>query len=863
MRANPSSVAETAPEASVDRLALVAEASAVLSRSSDVDAILRDLARLVVPALGDLVSVALLQPEGVLERVATHAADPHVAALIDEAGHRYPPSTRPGTPYHEVLTRQRPLLVPQITDEMLRAASQDEEHLRLVRSLGYRSVCVAPILHDGACAGTVLLATDASSGRTLGRADEAVLVDLAQRVGAALANARALARQEALREKLALLAEAGASLVAQRDRAGVVEAILGLSGRLLEADAFAVWLQRPDGAWHIEASRGLSPGYVRDVVAAMNHDAPLPDRAFRLGQDPSPPVRESHRQVREREGIRETLVFPLRVRDRPDGTIAFYYRRPFKPAPEDLRLGETLAALAGAAVANAEAYEARDRIEARLRENEAWLQGIYASLADAVIVLRLPEGVIERVNPATTAIFGHEERELVGRSTRVLHVDDAGYEESVRLSSLRLAEGSSASFQLPMRRKDGTVFPAEHAIRVLHAPDGRRLGAVSVVRDISERVRAEQALRASDARLRTLIEQSPYSIQTLSLDGHVTSGNPAWERLFGVTVEQVRDYNVFRDPQLEALGVLPLVRRAFEGETVTLPPTGWTPDRGERKGRMLWLQATLYPIRDHESRITQVALMHLDITAQTEARQEVDAVRAQLLQNEKLAALGSLVGGVAHELRTPLTYLSNNLHIVESTLRRALATPDPAALDEARAAIEERLREAREGIDRIERIVEDLRRFTRLKAGGRVREPVREAVEGALDLFRATHRGSVAVVPDLRSRAPVLVDRVQVQQVLLNLLSNAAEAGPRDGVVRVRTRDDAGSVVIEVEDAGVGMTAETLARAFDPFFTTKTEGTGLGLSIVKRIVEAHGGAISARSEPGVGTTFCVMIPAAE
>jgi two-component system NtrC family sensor kinase len=216
------------------------------------------------------------------------------------------------------------------------------------------------------------------------------------------------------------------------------------------------------------------------------------------------------------------------------------------------------------------------------------------------------------------------------------------------------------------------------------------------------------------------------------------------------------------------------------------------------------------------------------------------------------------VSGVAHEIRTPLTYVTNNLFLVRQRLEQAAG-----GRPELRDLVDELAqygKAALDGVSRINRLVEDLRRFARRDEGGPVEADLRDVVAVAVDLFRATRRGRVDVRADLRSVPSLFLDVGQIQQVVLNLLNNAAEAMPSGGVVRVATRPNPGGGEIEVEDEGAGIPSDVQPRLFNPFFTTKSEGTGLGLSICQRIVEAHGGRIRFESGLGRGTTFFVFLP---
>lgn len=300
----------------------------------------------------------------------------------------------------------------------------------------------------------------------------------------------------------------------------------------------------------------------------------------------------------------------------------------------------------------------------------------------------------------------------------------------------------------------------------------------------------------------------------------------------------------------------PIARSLIEGEVVA----GEEIRLQRADGSQASVIAHSAPVRDPTGRVTAAVMVLLDVTERKEAERAVATSRRAAEEREKVSGLAALVGGVAHEVRTPLTYIQNNLELVRVRLRRE--SDKNVAIEPLARDVDRLVREATDGVDRITRLVSNLRQVTRVEPGPRVAESLDRSVAAAIDLFAATHRATVTLETDLRPSAPVLVDRAQIQQVVLNLLANASEAMPRGGRIRVTTGDVDGWAVLTVEDEGPGIPVENRQRLFAPFFTTKEEGMGLGLSISRGIVEAHGGTIDFQTVLAQGTVFRVRLPPA-
>jgi len=265
----------------------------------------------------------------------------------------------------------------------------------------------------------------------------------------------------------------------------------------------------------------------------------------------------------------------------------------------------------------------------------------------------------------------------------------------------------------------------------------------------------------------------------------------------------------------------------------------------------------------------------------------------QLVQSEKMSSLGQMVAGVVHEVNTPLAYVKNSVVAVRSNLPElgdALAScgrllslldepkTDPAALEQQFGDTAQRLKALRErgvladlqalsadglhGIEQISELVNNLKNFSRLDRSKVASFSVNDGLMSTLSMTRHLLRG-IEVERHFADLPSITCSPSQVNQVFMNIVQNAIQAMDKPaGRIILTTREEAGSVAIDIEDNGKGIAEDVLPRIFDPFFTTKDvgQGTGLGLSIAYKIVSEHGGRISARSEPGKGTVFTIVLP---
>ena len=385
------------------------------------------------------------------------------------------------------------------------------------------------------------------------------------------------------------------------------------------------------------------------------------------------------------------------------------------------------------------------------------------------------------------------------------------------------------------------------------ATTGLSLGAL-----VHQRLDAEEEARkatAAERRFQTIVESAPDAVVIANTKGRIVQVNSQTEAMFGYSRDELLQLSV-EDLIPQRLRDQYRDHRAEFQAASRQPRVGVFLELfGQRKdGSEFPIEVSQSPLQTDAEDMVSSSIR--DISERKAREAELDAFRRQIAVSEKLAALGTMVSGVAHEIRTPLTYINNNLELIKIQIEKvAKSETDPAKASQTIASL---VASSKEGVERADRIVEQLRQFAsaQLKT-----EPsaLHRVVANAVELFRSVRKGQVIVNADLQPTTGYEVDKGQIQQVLINLLNNGAEAMANSGILKVRLRETSDGAEIEVEDNGPGIPAEVQSRLFDPFFTTKTEGTGLGLSVSRRIIEAHGGSIRFTTGSS-GTTFTVLLP---
>ena len=394
-------------------------------------------------------------------------------------------------------------------------------------------------------------------------------------------------------------------------------------------------------------------------------------------------------------------------------------------------------------------------------------------------------------------------------------------------------------------RKDGSRLPVEFSGCQISL--GGHPATVSFFGDITERRRAADALEASETRFRTLVQSAPDAMAIVK-DGRFVFLNPRAVGLLG----RERAEEVIGAPLAEMLSPEDGPRAATRMMEVI--------DRGApleqpAEYRVRWPDGS-----EHLVEIASIPIEYDDGPAVLAVGRDVTArkaLEAQLIQADRLAAAGRLAAGVAHEINNPLTYA---LLQVESMLREL---PGAGQDPDRTPTLVERLRDVDHGIRRVATIVRDLRSFAQPDAGERGAVDLRAVLRRSIQVAGTEFRHRATLIEDYADVSAVDGNAARLEQVFVNLLTNAAQALTRSPVreIRVRTWEENDLVMAAVTDTGAGMDQAVLGRIFDPFFTTKSpaQGTGLGLSITRSIVQGLGGEIHISSHPGQGTTCKVCL----
>jgi len=474
------------------------------------------------------------------------------------------------------------------------------------------------------------------------------------------------------------------------------------------------------------------------------------------------------------------------------------------------------------------------------REKEQRFTQLFESLQEGVYI-STPEGKLLEVNPALVSILGYDSKEdLLNLPPHGLNVDPDGDPVLGRGGS---QSGRTRTRELRLRKKDGGVAVCvDTSIGVIEG--GRVVRYHGTLVDVTEKRALEKQLRRQEEFRRHLLESFPDLILVLDLKGQYTFVSARIAELLGYGAEYLLDKSV-DEAESTSPELATLYRTVASGQSA-LASCEYSARHRDGTGRTMLGMAS--PLLDAEGKPAGVIISVRDVTMEKKLEQ-------QIIQSERLAAMGQMIGGFAHELNNPLTSILGMAELLqEGEVTESVRKQIAILHQQARRAAE---------------IVQNLQYFARPPAPGRSPVDLNELVQRTVQMQAYPLRKSNITV-DFQpqpSIPAVVADPNQLMQVFLNLLLNAEQAireSREKGTIRVRIERKPDSVSIVFQDDGPGIATENLAHIFDPFFTTKRpgRGTGLGLSICKTVLREHGGNIEAATAPGGGAVFTITLPVA-
>lgn len=493
----------------------------------------------------------------------------------------------------------------------------------------------------------------------------------------------------------------------------------------------------------------------------------------------------------------------------------------------------------------------------KYRNLSQFLKSILESATQYAIIAMDINGIIIEFNKGAEKIFAWKKEEVLNKQhiSITLPPEIAGGGIDKVLFRESRVDGLSEQ-EMDRVQKDGHRFPAHSSVTAISDSGGEIKGYVEIVRNITLRKALERELRGTKQFLENIMESSADGIVTTDLRGKITYLNRAMEEMLKYQRSELLEKHIstlyVRGIQ-EAWDIMNLLG-------VDDRINNYEMQVKSRSGEVLTILTSNSLLRDEEGKVIGTAGIFKNISEQKRLEAKLKETQFYLVEASKMRALGELVAGVAHELNNPLMASQTIFHVIMKNLH-------PECPNRDRLEIIGRCN------DRIEKIVNHLREFSRQTESDFQDLDINQPVENALILTgQQLLNHNITIIKRLSGTLPhIRGDSNQLEQVFLNLISNARDAmenvmGPKELTIRsyLSEEDDPPSVAVTVTDTGEGIPEEILGKVFEPFFSTKQvgKGTGLGLSLCFGIVEAHGGRLGIKSQPGVGTEVKILLPLA-
>ena len=518
--------------------------------------------------------------------------------------------------------------------------------------------------------------------------------------------------------------------------------------------------------------------------------------------------------------------------DRPFGVLGAHTANPRVFSQDDVHFLQAVANVLSQVVEHSRALE-------EIRRNVNWLERLIDTTQDAVVSIDR-RGCIVLFNAAAERVFGYSANEIVGHKVNDLMAEPyatehdgyiARYErtgEPRAIGRIRTVEG---------RRKNGEIFPLELSVTQVAVAESEEVHYAAFIRDIS-------VVRRGQAWLQSLIETTQDAVLSIDRRGQIVLFNPAAERIFGYARDQVigKKVNMLMAEPYATEHDDYIARYERTGEARAIGRIRTVTAR-RRNG-------DLFPI---ELSVTEIAVdQDVHYAAFIRDISEKAHLQNQLLESERLAAIGTTAAKIGHDLASPLNGMSLTVQLLEQRVRKIA--------DESANALAPTIKRLKDEISRLQKLVGEFATISRKEKYEFRPLNLKQLIDDLVHLQEPLLAQSgidihTSIAPDLPD---ITIDGDKIKQALLNLLKNAGEAMPDGGKISIHVSMVNDGVILEITDTGEGIPPNI--DAFEPFATTKKEGTGVGLVIVRQIITAHNGKISYRSRQGEGTTFRMELP---
>jgi PAS domain S-box-containing protein len=646
------------------------------------------------------------------------------------------------------------------------------------------------------------------------------------------------------------------------DPSQVLHTLLDALMRMLHLDLISVQLKNPVGESPVEIVkigelRGPIPP-AHDICEALSHSLGGNSRKW-------PPL------LRKFMGGGDVSIVPLPLGVQGElGVIVAAAQRADFPQQTEALLLSVAANQACIGLQEARLRSQQKRIADELDKRVAQRT---AELAAANAELQLQVGLLQRLpvsawtlNPDGTPDFVNQVwLEYSGQTLDFIRSHPEAWMIAVHPED---REAASMAFWEGVRSGQGFAFETR-SLRVrdrtyrwhlnqavpLRDAGGKVLKFVGTTTDIDDQKRAQEELRASENDLRQILDGIPGLVAAITPGGVPDVMNRPFLEFFGKTAEELRSWST---NDIIHPDDLPRVIDAFTSSIATGTPFDLEIRYHRADGVYRRFEVRIHPARDADGRITRWYGLLVDIEDRKLAEEALNKARSELAHMSRVTSLGAMTASIAHEVNQPLSGIITNA----STCLRMLAT-DPPQVEGARETARRTIRDG----NRMSEVI------TRLRGLFSKKEPATESVnlnEAVLEVIALSivdlQKNHVSLRPELADNLPLVTgDRVQLQQVILNLLRNGSDAmsavEDRPRLLLIRTeRDEGDRVRLTVQDAGVGFDPEATDRLFDAFYTTKSEGMGIGLSVSRSIIERHHGRLWAKLNDGPGAAFSFSIP---